>query len=248
MALLTRGLGYVLLVGALAGPGAVPGAADIAPDPEYGTSLAPWGPCGVRMLDEHVTLRLGPERVDVVARFTLVNGPEPARLRVGFPEAVKASTWSSDEHQPPEGAMPRMIDFEARVDGVVQPTQPRYFQQDVGPFVRTGLAEEFRKREREIEAAATAEEKQRLQAELDKHRGDFGWWSSQGWLVWEMQFAPKQTRKVEVTYASPYLHGRASLQDARNFRYILTSGAFWDGTIGEAVVEVETVGGSPRRT
>jgi hypothetical protein len=217
--------------------------ADIAPDPEYGTSLAPWGPCGVRMLDEHVTLRLGPERVDVVARFTLVNGAEPARLRVGFPEAVKASTWSSDEAQPPEGALPRMIDFQASVDGVAQKAEPRYFQQDVGPFVRTGLAEEFRKREQAIEAAKTPEAKRRLRAELDAKRGDYGWWSSQGWLVWEMTFAPRQTRKVEVSYASPYLHGRASLQDARNFRYILTSGAFWDGTIGEAVVEVETVGG-----
>lgn len=237
-----QGVGVAGLAGALLVSAAVPARTDIAPDPEYGTSLAPWGPCGVRMADEHVTLRLAPEQVEVIARFTLVNGAAPARLRVGFPEAVKASSWSTRADRPPEGALPRMVDFKARVDGVEQAAQPRYFQKDVGPFVRTDLAEEFRRREQAIEAATSPEEKARLQAELDQHRGDFGWWSSQGWLVWEMTFTPNQTRKVEVTYRSPYLH-TGGLQEARNFRYILTSGAFWDGTIGEAVVEIETVGG-----
>lgn len=234
----------VLALGALAcGSGLRAARADIAPDPEFGTTLAPWGPCGVRMLDEHVTLRLAPDRVEVLARFTLKNGPEAARLRVGFPESVRPASWSSDEASPPQGGISRLDDFRATVDGVVQEARPRYFQQEVGPFVRSDLADQFRQREAALERASDPAEKARLKAELDAGREQYGWWSSSGWMVWQMEFAPGQVRKVEVAYRSPWLRSGDALREARNFRYILTSGAYWDGTIGEAVVEVVPVEG-----
>lgn len=236
-------LGWGVLGGLLGCLGAVPARADIAPDPEFGTTLAPWGPCGVRMVDEHVTLRLAPDHVEVLARFTLKNGPEAARLRVGFPESVRPASWSSDEASPPQGGISRLDDFRATVDGVVQEARPRYFQQEVGPFARSDLADQFRRREAALERASDPAEKARLKAELDAGREQYGWWSSSGWMVWQMEFAPGQVRKVEVAYRSPWLRSGDELREARNFRYILTSGAYWDGTIGEAVVEVVPVEG-----
>lgn len=224
----------------LLGLRAAPAPADIAPDPEYGTSLAPWGPCGVRMADEHVTIRLEKERVLVKAAFTLVNGDKPARLRVGFPDTVTSSRWSSDVSEPPEPGDPKLLEFRARVDGQEQAVTPRYYQEKVGPLERGELAEAFRAKERALEQAATPEEKARLQKEIEQARETYGWWSSAGWLTWQMDFAAGATRTVEVTYRTSYRGAyRRELLGAAGFDYILKTGAFWDGVIGRALVDVE---------
>ncbi len=234
-------LALVLLLATLLLPGGgAPARADIAPDPEYGTTLAPWGPCGVRMADEHVVLRLERDRVLVEATFTLVNGESASKLRVGFPDAVQATRWSTDVADPPEGASPKLLEFRARVDGREQPVTPRYYQRDVGPLVRSELADAFRAREAALERATTPEEKARLQAEIDRARETYGWWNGTGWLTWEMEFAPRATRTVEVSYRTSYRgEYRRSLLGAAGFEYILKTGAFWDGVIGRAIVDVE---------
>lgn len=229
-----------LLLALVGARGLPPASADIAPDPEYGTTLAPWGPCGVRMADEHVTLRLEKDRVLVKALFTLVNGDQQAQLRVGFPDVVTPSQWSSDVNDPPQGGLPKLQEFRALVDGAEVKTAPRYYQQKVGPLERTDLATSFRAKEAALEKAATPEEKKRLEDELAKARETYGYWQSSGWMVWEMAFAPKQERKVEVTYRTQYRgSNRPTLLGSGGFQYILKTGAFWDGPIGRALVDLE---------
>lgn len=216
-------------------------AADIAPARQYGTTLAPWGASEIRMTGEVVRIRLEKEQAIFDVTFQLENaGDEAVSLDVGFPDAVQVGSWSTDVRTHPSQPFPRLRNFEVLVDGEAASAEPRFFQRDADPLLRTEVAESYRRRERAIAAEGDPEKKARLQAALEQDREFFGWWNSQGWLAWPMTFDARQRRTVTVRYDLPYRGPyRHELLGFKAVEYVLKSGAFWDGPIGRVVIEIE---------
>ena len=81
------GMIVTILILAAAGPAM----ADIAPDPEYGQSLAPRKPCNVELVEEHVRVTMKKDSADVSAVFLLRNTGPQTSFEVGFPDTVTPS-------------------------------------------------------------------------------------------------------------------------------------------------------------
>lgn len=190
--------------------------ADIAPDPEFGQSLAPREKTLVAMTAEEVTIRLGPEKAAVRAVFHLVNTGPATKLEVGFPDVVSPASWSTNA--PPEGVSARRLhDFRAAVDGEVVPHRTKFLQEKDDPFHHEEVAK-------------------------DPGRADR--WVFAGWMLWDMEFAEGQERTVEVEYWVPYRPPyRPTLLGDRTFTYVLRTGAPWKGPIGRAVIDVRLADG-----
>jgi hypothetical protein len=94
---------------------AAPVRADIAPQPEFGQSLASKTPTRVAMTEEEVTITLLPEKALVRAVFRLENTGEETALTVGFPDVVSGGPVVEPGVGP--WSFPRLRDFRAPVDG-----------------------------------------------------------------------------------------------------------------------------------
>ena len=64
--------------------------ADEAPRPYWGTTLGPFLPTKVQMVEEEVWMDVGPHRIDVRAEFTYFNPEITESMQVGFPDVVMA--------------------------------------------------------------------------------------------------------------------------------------------------------------
>lgn len=182
--------------------------ADIAPDPEFGQSLAPRETTLVAMTAEEVTITLLAEKAEVRAVFHLSNTGGATKLEVGFPDVFSPSSWSSGK--PPEGvSSERLHTFRARVDGEVVAHRHRYLEASESPF-----------------------ERDRPRSDRG-HWLDAGWllWNM------AFEASQKRTVEVTywVPYRPFY---RPSLLGDRAFEYILKTGAAWKGPIGKAVISV----------
>jgi hypothetical protein len=197
---------------------AAPAAADIAPDPEFGQSLAPRERTSVAMTAEQVTITLTPEKALVRAVFHLANQGAATKLEVGLPDVVSPSSWSSNA--PPEGVRRLMLrEFRLLVDGSATEARHRWLRQSESPF-----------------------------AESDSGPAAADRWLMAGWLLFDMSFAPGQKREVEVSYQVPYRPPyRPDLLGTRGFEYVLVTGAAWKGAIGTAVIDVLFAEGVTRK-
>ncbi|MCU0725920.1 MAG: hypothetical protein MUE73_09050 [Planctomycetes bacterium] len=114
-----------------------PASGDIAPEPEFGQSLAPREKTAVAMTAEEVTVTLAPEKALVRAVFHLENRGEGTSLEVGFPDVVSPASWSSNA--PPEGVRRRMLrDFRVTVDGRETEARHRWLRESESPFGKAG--------------------------------------------------------------------------------------------------------------
>jgi len=63
---------------------------DEAPRPYRGTTLGPFIPTAVQMVEEEVWMEVAPHRIDVRAEFTYFNPAATETIQVGFPDVVMA--------------------------------------------------------------------------------------------------------------------------------------------------------------
>jgi hypothetical protein len=63
---------------------------DEAPRPYWGTTLGPFIPTAVKMIEEEVWMEVGPHRIDVRAEFIYFNPGATESIQVGFPDVVMA--------------------------------------------------------------------------------------------------------------------------------------------------------------
>ena len=190
-----------------------PALADIAPDPEFGQSLAPIEKTSVAMTAEEVDITLKADAVAVRAVFHLENTGDATKLDVGFPDVVWPSNYSSNG--PPKGVSSRRLrEFIARVDGDVVAHSHRYIRSSESPFAKD-------RRSGDEDAWLLA-----------------GWmlWD----MSFEPGQKRKVEVTYRVPYQETYA---PTLLGARTFTYVLKTGAAWKGPIGKALIAVGFTGG-----
>ena len=93
-----------------------PAMADVAPEPEYGQSLAPRKPCKVELVEEHVRVTMKKDSADVSAVFLLQNTGPSTEFEVGFPDTAMPKVWGGANKAPTMGS-PKLRNLRVWVSG-----------------------------------------------------------------------------------------------------------------------------------
>ncbi len=224
---------------------AAPGLADIAPEPQFGESLAPRRPTEVAMREETVRTRLERDRATVRAEFVLENTGPATTLEVGFPDVAYPADHAADG--PPVGLSGVMLQaFRVRVDGAPVPITYRHVpigesreSLDSSRERIAALREQIRAERDPGRAAALGGELAEEEKRISGGPGAEKEWAFRGWLVWTMSLREAERRVVAVSYWVSYEgHKESGPLNERRFRYVLRTGAGWKGPIGRARILV----------
>jgi hypothetical protein len=173
----------------------------------------------IRILDEHLTVRFGSEEAVVEVRYRMRNEtPKRVTARFGFPVEESAD---QDLYGAPEDAKKKAA-----------PKGPRYcldYQASAGG--------------RNLRAKFVAEPPASAAA-------DARFSGIRGWMVSEAVFAGGEEKAVVIRFRSVYpsstwFVSENSHDSARTFRYRLSTGACWAGTIGRGRIELVPAGIDP---
>ena len=176
----------------------------------------------IRMAREHLEIRVGKARADVVARFDFVNTlkDDTAKQLVGFPdtgaayaEAARRSKGHAEVFPWEQGDVAGKLEgMQTFVDGQPTASQPSY------GFVKA-----------------------------DNSAGGYGWKASHdkdaalmAWHAMWVSFPPGKTVVVERRYHTAV---GGNVLGQKLFNYVVATGGVWAGTIGELVADVTLVDG-----
>ena len=179
-------------------------------------AFEPEGTENIRILDEKLVIELGPEKAEVEVRYIMRNLTEKTvKVRFGFP--VEESL--DNNHMEGE-----WVDRSKSADGSAGLKYCSDYLVKAG-----GEALPFK-----------------WQGEV-KPASDERFKMLSGWLVSELKFKPGEEKVVRITYGSGYSQEVWSVSEdgfkgASMFRYRLSTGAVWGGTIGAGEVTVKTSG------
>jgi hypothetical protein len=174
----------------------------------------------IRIIDEKLTVRLGPGEADVEVRYLMRNATaNRVTVRFGFP--VEESFDNND--------------FIPQAERAAQTwKEPKYCQ---GYQISAG-------------GKAVKAKWQDEQKPTRKEAADPRFKGIAGWLVSEMTFVGGEEKPVLIRFRSSYPHSAYSVSEdgrasAAIFRYRLSSAACWAGTIGSGRIVLKPAGIDP---
>lgn len=180
------------------------------------------GTQNVRILEEKLDVALRRTDAAVVVRYTMQNlASSPVTVRFGFPvEAVDDREWLDEETRPPSGEMLRRAMQQLKGYTVSLNGAPVKAQLVVEPFA-SGKVKPF-------PGSAVLE-------------------GIAGWMVSEVAFPAGGPVALEIRYAADHKASDMWVSDdaranPRVFRYRLSTGAVWKGTIAKGTVSLRADG------
>lgn len=180
----------------------------------------------IRILDELLTVKLGPNSAAVSVRYLMKNVTgEPATVRFGFPvEEIGGGEDIGDE--------------EGNID--IEGIDPEYLPK---PHRELGYCRNYR-------ATAGGKTLKAVWKEEKRGKDDPLFRHLNGWLVSEMSFAGGEEKEVTISFDSLYAKTVRWVSDDSHtapslFLYRLSTAACWAGTIGKGRIVLEPAGIDP---
>ncbi|GAA5483276.1 NADase-type glycan-binding domain-containing protein [Haloferula sargassicola] len=172
----------------------------------------------VRIMDERLEVKLGPKSAEVSVRYVMKNeGDQAAKVRFGFPveESKDRDDYGYGGEKP-------------------EPTKGLKYCQNYRVEVG-GKALKAKWEEEKKPASDEAGKEQKIQ----DHRFE----GIQGWLVSTATFPPHQETEVKISFESGYSEENWFVSDDSHlgegiFRYRLSTGAAWAGSIAQGRIEL----------